>query len=785
MSNELRNNPPEPSPDDEEDAYQKLDELIDTVESDPKKSLAKELKENKDSRNIYSHLMAEWLGVEVASLYAAPPEPGGGTSPERKPIEFLYEAVPEAVDLPMFWVSENGNGKRLLSNNIDDTEVEYRRKEQDKKRQSSQEQLTAELCARALREQPYLLLPFGEILAYCFLYHVLEEIPPRASDEDIAWPKIGRQAWNKLCQAHVKRPHATPEKVEFLLRDTLREWYFSGAVKEDRSFLHTDKISGIYLLDADVSNLLSAANGQTPDANTDFAHFLMRWAQVLYSSLQSSGKSNTLMESFWRRTLINPDIEELLCTRGLYATIIRSPFTRESQASSNLSEAYAICTLFDADRLKSNDKWRKRLDDVLHRVGHEDLATYDFLRLQRTDDYQRQILNLLQAVSNPNIDSEQLMEKTAILFQYISKAERVFIAWSDVGLYMLSEGRGVNDSTREAWFGYLTAVVSDASSLASNLPSDNSVILDRATNKSCDDLLTQICDGLQIKDYKQNRILMFPLGDRQGVVVLFSSSKDRPSAESHEQLKKIALTLEVGMELPFRNAIGRGFFSGMLRVSCHPITSIRNVRSSFLGWKENRTTNTHRMLNWFVASIVEFNRIGLVAVGVLFSYLVFSILWHTAHGEAQEQDIAKTLGQVERTVMAFSICLAATGVIFLLKPGMSAGQPKWMRRFAELGTLEQTLVRLAAMVLTIHVLKVALEANIALTKATTNVSELWMAMQPTLFHVVVYLMVLVGLVFLSKFLLGEDSGESEKQKNRSTIETARRKKQKDAEVEGS
>jgi hypothetical protein len=107
-----------------------------------------------------------------------------------------------------------------------------------------------------------------------------------------------------------------------------------------------------------------------------------------------------------------------------------------------------------------------------------------------------------------------------------------------------------------------------------------------------------------------------------------------------------------------------------------------------------------------------------------------------------------------------------------------------MKRFQELGTLEQTLVRLAAMVLTIHVLKVALEADVTFPiTATTNVRELWMAMQPTLFHVVVYLLVLVGLVFLSKFLLHKDDGESEKRKNRSMLETASKKEPIDVEVD--
>jgi uncharacterized membrane protein YqhA len=785
MSTQFFINSPELSPA-EERAYRELDLLIDEVEADPDKNLAIVLKDK-----AFSELMAKYIGVEVASLYVAPP-----TIADLKPIDFL--SVPGVEDLPMFMIAGYDNDTNSFAfTNVDSDEVSRRRQGQTQVLQTPQQRLSAELCARHLQNRidstpNYLLLPFGEILTYCFLYHILQKCSSVTSVENISWPDVARRSWEELCDAHKLRRHTNVAEVPVTLLNALKDWYSQSHT--NRSFLGIDRINAVYALDPEMANAIGTLDVNAQTTNEDFPHFLEKWAKALYDSLLPVD-SEDLMRSFWRRTLINPHIEELLCTRGLYVTIIRSPLTTKDQEPSIESQAYAICTLVDTSRLESCEPRRKHLDGILRRVAREGLGKYDYHRLQRTAqdlksaaDYHSRLLELLQAVSNPNIDSEQLMEQTATLFQYVGKAERILIAWSDVGVHMLSTGACVDDDTKETWFGYLTTAASDTSLLANNLPSDNGVALTLATNKSCANLLTRICNGLQIKDYSQHQIQAFSLGDRQGVVLLFSSSMAQLSRETTEQLTKIALTLGVGMELPFRNAIGRGFFSGILRGSCHPITSSRNLWSSFLGWKGNRRMNAHRILDWFVASIVEFNRIGFVAVGVLFSYLVFYILWRTAHnigaGEAQEKDIAQTLGSVERTVMAFSICLAATGVIFLLRPGMSAGQPKWMKRFQELGTLEQTLVRLAAMVLTIHVLKVALEADVTFQiTATTNVRELWMAMQPTLFHIVVYLMVLVGLVFLSKFLLHEDDGESEKRKNRSMFEAAREKKPTDVEVD--
>ena len=130
--------------------------------------------------------------------------------------------------------------------------------------------------------------------------------------------------------------------------------------------------------------------------------------------------------------------------------------------------------------------------------------------------------------------------------------------------------------------------------------------------------------------------------------------------------------------------------------------------------------------------------------------------------EPNVKDTIHILNNIEHTVMAFSIFLATIGIIFLLSPGMAVGQPEWMRRFAKLDTLEQTIVRLVAMVLTIDVFSAVLVARGEMLNQASPLEFF----QPTLIYIGVYICVLVGLAFLSKYLLGEELGkEHEKDAN--------------------
>jgi len=777
------------SPTPESVAYDKLIALIDDIEADPDLNLAKVLE-----NECYPELIAKLLSVEVVSLYVASPDAAEGGR-----IEFLNESMPSPLNLPMFVVNSDEKGNRPFTiTKVDLKEVIRRRNEQTRILRSSQERLSAELCARYLQKDgnslpENLLLPFGEILTYCFLFHIIEGVPPDVPADELLWQELGQMAWNKLCQAYGKPGIVNQSDVERLLLDAIKNWYFRSDV--DRAFLGPDKVQAVYCLNAEMSSRLSTLEIQSATTNTDFPNFLESWSRVLYDSLRASSSENNLKDLFWHRTLVNPYIEEMLRSRGLYVTIIRSPLSTKEFASSHLSHAYAICTIYDTDGLNKNDR-RVYLDKVLRRLAHEDLAKYDFLRLKRTDDHQDRILDLLNAVSESDYNCQELMQEAAKVSLHVSNADGVLIGWSDIGTTALI--RNGEETYKMRWFSYLSALHTKLRRLSDSLPQDHAQ-KDKMSDHNYKRLIP-ILRNLAVKSSEIKHVCAFSFGarfgKRPGTFILFSNRENLLSSDTRKQLEKIMLSLAVGMVMPFRSA-GKGLLSWMLGVVCHPLENIllriaRRPQKVWF-WLRNRNTmyprrllmenpkvSTHRLLNWAIASIVEITQVGFVAVALLFLGSVFSIIFYTlrhlppfdyinAHlsqvacqflhlpQHLPEEDITlhivQTVRNIEHTVMAFSICLATNGVIFLLKPDLAANLPLWMRGFAKLGTLEKTLVRLAAMVLTIDVLAVVLEASPIKGNNALSFAQL----QPILIHVSIYLVVLVGLAFLSKLLLNEDS----------------------------
>ena len=766
----------------ENDTYRLLVDAIDTIAG--RGSAMKRVMAGPVHRDFFGG----WTGCEVTSLYVAPEPAKDGNSSDQRLIEFLHEAVPDALDFPMFTVSGGVNGEKFVVTNVESADVQKRRQTQKGIIESPHQRTSAELCADRMQtggnNRPrFLLLPFGEILGYCFLHHVLLEISQRSPDNPEDWTVIGRAAWAHLIDTHSRRQNAVGTNTQSDLLSALKEWYSNGHSKRchDRSFLGSTKIGAIYSLPPKLGTLLNTITFHDPDLNNQLANFLAGWAQNLHNCLQYLDRTLGPMEVFWKKTLVNPEIEALLCTRALYVTIIRSPLKEGDPRPPRLSQAYAICTVFDSSRLELPNQ-RTHLDNVLRRLAQTDLAQYDYRKLERIENDQHQIQSLLLCVSNSEDEWRELMKKAARVCLEVGGADHVLISWSDIGALLIStdalDASRPKGGYEERWFNYLSATASYCTALARSLSPRGSTFelpLDGDPSNDACKLLVQVRARLEFTRSGKQLVFALPVDEEQnrkcaGLIVVFGLPKTWTLTETAESIRQVGLALALGMKMPFRSMIGRGLLSWLLRSVLHPRKSVRkSIESSYshaLGWSANPQPSAHRLVDWAAASILELAQVGFVAVGLLFLLSVFSIIVSSLSFDGHDTTslIVQVLTRVEHTVIAFSICLAATGVVFLLKPGTTAGVPPWMQRFSELGTLEKTLARLAAMVLTVDVLKVIFEARISFPKPGSSgySAALWEAMQQPLFHVALYLLVLAGLAFLSKFLLNEDVAETGK-----------------------
>jgi len=766
-------------------AYQDLITAISAVDADPRLRLAEVLESP-----LFEAFTAGWIGIEATSLYVTPQTDGFesiDSTANAKGLEFLHDVV-NSPEPPMFIVSNNAAvpvnpARPYKSRRLDADEVKARRWVQQKSLQSAWkgQRTSAALCAKHL-ENPdpgtpqYLLLPFGEILAYCFLFHLVET-GRSAIDEEEAW-----RAWRRLCDVQARRSNL-PNDVSAELVGVLSRWY-DPAARHTRDFLGEKEVAGVYKVAPALSaefTKCAALPGEDPAVR----NLVTEWANTLLEGLTRLAKGSTNLEGvFWANTLINPTVEEEFLTRGLYVTIIRSrsrlmlPTGGSSASSPYIGQAYAICTLYDSGRLEDEPR-RREVDGIFRRIAQEDLGQYDYQMLQLTYGFQSNILTLLNHAGDREIDCKQLMEEAAGVCHDVIGAMGVLIVSPDVGVYSSFREKGGGSRPTTLWYGGLPGIAQVALELAAGLYASDSegdgevrALLPSSYARE----LKLILGDRQPSPTEDFWYSMVPVkDDTRGLLLLFFRSLPSAPSEVSKQVRRVGEILGIGMALPFRSTIGRGLLSWSVgrvvalfrgRASAKDGKEEDAKHSNKVGSKQSdgrhRRDSFERLLDWFVATIVEITRVGFVLIGGLLAVLVFYVLWsalvtpaHPVPGDTR--GIVPTLRFVEAAVMAFSICLAATGVLFRLKPGMAAGQPGWLRRFAELGTLEQTLVRLAAMVLTIDVLSAALDPL--------------QTRQQVLFHVLLYLFVLVGLAFLSTFLLAD--GQDDRSRRERLVEEVR------------
>jgi hypothetical protein len=472
--------------------------------------------------------------------------------------------------------------------------------------------------------------------------------------------------------------------------------------------------------------------------------------------------------------LINPTIEEQLWTRGLYVTIIRSPLNRGKVGSSPLSQAYAICTIFDAASLEDKNR-RDNLDRTLCRLAHNDLVQYDYNKQVQNVKNHDKIRQLFNTVSSSNDSWEELLQAAGRISLQVSKADHVLVSMRDIGTFLLFKDSNIEKDTHEmyqpAWFGHLSYITSHCNNkdLLKSIKEDGSLVqTDDNQPEHLIKLKEHILKKLKVDLNDNLDVLLLPVGnigkdsdeignkdnnEREGIIILFFKSTESVSLETKNSINQIATALSIGMKMPFRSMIGKGWISLLFG-------SLSRFRFSIPSPPKVPKLSIQRIIDSAIATMLEITQIGFIAIGLMFLWSVGMVFISIFSTSDTSNIITETLKNVEKMVMAFSICLAATGIMFLIKPEIAFGQPKWMRKFAKPGTLEQTLIKLAALVMTIDVLSVILQLQDSLKNQTPYI---WILVKPAMFYLIAYLVVLIGLAFMFEFLFNEKDAKMKRQ----------------------
>jgi len=807
------------------EAYHELINKIDNLNADKTKNIGDVF-----VLDEYKDLIGKYYGIEAISLYEVS---GTENTDNRRQINFLYERKDDQGDLPMYWANSKDNSKSMDVDTykVGIADINSRRELQKEALQNPEKRTSAELCAQyisANRDIDYILVHFGEILAYSFLYHLIVLFESEKNTKITKEKAIN--AWKELRNAHQKRKPSSDEKT--LIKGIL-DWYKRDLTEQayNRDFLKENKIDAIYEYNSDLVNYFEEfLNSTRIDVDKKRNYAINFFAEKLYTSFERSLKKSNEQEPrklFWKCSLVNPLIEQGFCSHGLYVTVIRSPLNpipsgrRETDSSdSNLSSAYAICTLTDIKRFE-NIECRNNLNIVLRRLANEELARSDYTKTKKTQSNLEEQINIqvalmkfYTAVANRDIDYKSLIEQTAqLVFELeLNKPsgngvlEGVLVSWKSVGVYKLFKGENGNIAH---WVSPISFRASCISDIVGNIP-ENGWEFSSECYKDKPSLFSKLERNIGQGIVSE----AIPIGIRDGSIILFRCSGNSTEQSNNvlTTLKSVGEALQNGLETPFRSAVPAGLVKYLLIIFVDLfffifyffwidlcLRIVHKIRRLFTkcGRKDcplliksvtparSNSISLFPIKDFIIATLMEFVQIGFILVGVAFlvsalslSYETFMtyfphqnelnvkhtnhILTNIEHNEPNVKDTINILNNIEHTVMAFSIFLATIGIIFLLSPSMAVGQPEWMRRFAKLDTLEQTIVRLVAMVLTIDVFSAVLVARGEMLKGGNPLDFF----QPTLIYIGVYICVLVGLAFLSKYLLGEELGkEHEKETN--------------------
>jgi len=751
----------------------------------------------------YQDLIASWFGIEVISLYVTSSEEVNPKNILKKQIDFLYDpSSGEVTDFPMYSINVKDRTSEFgftKIEKVDEGERNQRRLAQKLRLGSVHNPTSAELCARYLQQNPnssYLLLSFGEIISYCFLFHILQyKIKNKKSDIQTA----ANYGWAQVKEAYEKRQDLAGSDIENRLLLEIKKWYFVETEQEcfTRVLQQTPLIEGIYKINDEVKKAFESVGSS--DLKVD--ELLSKWAEDLYNSFVNLVTDGDLEKNFFQHSLVNPLVEERLCTRGLYVTIISSPL-HKGVTQSHLSQAYAICTIVNPSLL-ADIKFRKKIDHILRSLSYTRIAFHDYQKLKRIRDSQQEIQLFFNNVSSTSDNWADLLQAACRLCVRISSADYVLISLKEIGTFLLfksvdsrAKESGANSSASEtylpAWFGSVSPVTyaCNRDAFFEKLQSmENASIKEYGFNKFMDLITNKLETEYRFGEHNELKskssdltVLHTPIYDKDnlfkvGIIMLFTEPSGDSAFDTQNPLREIAVALSIGMSMPFRNMINKGLISSFLKLlsiiwyflyylifkKTHIKTGKFKKQSPNITLLElSGSMRLQKLLDFILGTMMELMQIGFILVATVFIMSVGELLlssWEHLFSSDEGIKVTKVLKTIEGNVMTFSICLAATGILFLAKPELAFGQPRWMKKFAKPGTLEQTLVKLAAMVLTIDVLNVVLSLQEWLHSSTTY---LWILVKPAIFHLAAYLIVLLGLAFLSEFLLKEkDKKEKE------------------------
>lgn len=707
-----------------------------------------------DSQAFKEYLVDD-VGCEVLSIYVAN-DALLAPSQSLPPLQLLSQAEDDGITpYPTYKVKIVPSGFEGTPNG----QIEDDNRRQAQIRKSEQGKFTtAQMCSEIIAASGpdgFMTVPFGEIIAHSFSLQVLENCASSTT-----WEECGAKAWDFVEKVYAGRLAAEGLDCTELAR-AIFAWGGNGGVHDVNRNHNTSREWWR------VSNCLSTVlkSGMPDHQNApSLVEFRARWAQECGSVFDARLSKSSDKSKFWAHAVVNPHVENVLRSFGHFVAVFRSPLA-VAGTSPAPTRAFAICTVRSADTLAAASAGGT-LARVLRRLARIDLALYEYRHLEDVRRAQLRLLGLLDRVADSDQNGPGVMREAGAVALNSRGVRYAVVAWRDVGATCMgtrSAADGVRDPDR--WYAHWTATTAAALNLvAKHASGSNEPVM------LADDARMEASRIFGVELRPEELCLLVPsrvAGDAaiSGGIILVGSDALKSTA-SKEHIRQISSVLANGMAMPFRSST-RGIFSlltrwvyAISRFLRHPI---EGARSSWAGRLQARPRDDRplgdgarqqRVVDFSVASLLEGARFGIVGVGVLFLVIVGRIVLLTASHLLESNwggsavAIGVLLSNLEHAVMAFSICLGTIGIVFLLKPNLAAGQPAWMRRFAEPGTLESTLIRVASLILTIDLLKEFLKVVMPSRDPVLDA-------MPLLLRVAGYLAFGVTLAILSRFVMEE------------------------------
>lgn len=734
--------------------------LLQAAFSDDKKKLKQLII---DSR--FKEILAEWLGFEAGNFYFF--------DSQLDSFEFFHKALSDdGIKIPWFIIEGTEPGsKRFIASERTEREKKNLRSKQQTHMNDPKEPTTASLCFKNLSdkknksrrskieiEEQWILIPRGERALFCFEWQVVKRLENmqcrsyKQAESMIVSSDFIEGCWDDIYDNPKYNQMLSEGKRDYKEAISWLREIFDHQNDYDYLWDNSYPLNWFVFHRTEVVAMLAQSSF---DEGINF-DLLRKFAALIVRPHPQSNTNATLESSnFYKRCRFSPPMELLFGSHNLIAFLLTVPVESSPieafPVESSLIEASGSPYAFLLGSFHESEVCRlhaPELKNIFYLLAIRDIILFSNYRgqygkqkdqvksLKRELDISVSLVSLSKLIVDQDVDTVEEFNASFLSFIVKKLGYRhgaIFIFEDKEGVFISSDDEQHNPKNRNDKLTYKPQVIqiSDICPLKKIRTTAEKILHEGKPSKIIsnfpNDTTFKDCRLVNLKDTK--KVILIPIMQKSVDPVPASGKQNVPQSgvdtnHINESYKTDNL---IGCLMLFDNrdktSISESQLKELLRI---PISSMCVSAYDMPFRLHGRPSFIRKMLGWkkleaIIKNSMDFLKLGMLFIGILFflwPFLIacFSIIsWDQGYLLLAGEKFGTCplpvviLKKVELLVMFFTIIIVSQGILVLFSPRYSQGLPQWMKEFAEVKTLEKTILSLVVILLSISFLTIALK----------------------------------------------------------------------------